>query len=325
MDFNNDSGALQNVSVISPASSGVITFSGTGAFIPPTGATGSRPLTPTAGALRYNSDINDLEFWNGSAWTSSTTANSMVSFNLSSWILASGNLYYADVVHNLGTQLLTVTLWDNATNTIVQADSVRAINTSTLRITVASNTANLQCVIIANGSFVGYTATPIRTLTYYASSLDSPNNADWAVNSLAAAISDPNNTAITVRQFSNTIEQGVGFNITVPSGATAVTFRFKGRSQIVPTTMSVVQPKLYIRAIPNNAAIGAWSTAYNLSNISIPTNNFVQYSAQSFSLAGIGIAQGGLYQCELTRATTVSGGTQLAANWYLNELTVEFT
>jgi len=325
MDLNNDTGTLSNVTVITPTGS-TVTFEGTGGIIPSSGTTAQRPVSPTVGTYRYNSDINDLELWNGTSWLPLAGTNSVISFVINSWTLVSGNKYYADVVHNMETTTLSVTLWNTATNAVIQADKIIATNPNTLRITVTGNSTTIRCVLVAPGAFTGYSTNQIlRTLTYYASSLDSPNNTDWAVNALAAAIADPTNSGLTVRQFSATTEQGVGFFLTVPAGATNITFRFKSRAQNAPVSASVVQPKLYIRSLPNNAAIGAWSSAYAMSNLSIPTNTFTQYGFQTLTLASLGLASNGLYQVELTRSTTVSGGTQLAGNWNLLELTIEFT
>lgn len=324
MDFNNDSGILSNVAVISPSAT-TVTFTGTGGVIPSTGTTAQRPTSPVVGTYRYNTDISDLEVWNGVSWKPLAGTNSVISFIINSWTLVSGTTYYADVVHNLNSFDLAVTLWNTATNAIVVGDVV-ATNANTLRITVKGNTTTIRCVIVSAGVFTGYTNSNsiLRTLTYYASSLDSPNNSDWAVNSLAAAVADPNNAGLTVRQFSQSTEQGVGFYLTVPAGATWATIRYKSRAQVAPSVASVVRPNLYIRNIPNNAAVGAWSGPYTMDQIVIPTNNFMQYSYQSFLMSSTGLVSNGLYQIELTRSTTVSG-TNLAGNWLLSELTIEFT
>ena len=324
MDFNNDSGILSNVAVISPSAT-TVTFTGTGGVIPSTGTTAQRPTSPVVGTYRYNTDISDLEVWNGVSWKPLAGTNSVISFIINSWTNLSGTTYYADVVHNINSYDLSVTLWNTATNSLVVGDVV-AINANTLRITVKGNTTTIRCVIVAAGVFTGYTNSNsiLRTLTYYATSLDSPNNPDWAVNSLAAAVADPNNAGLTVRQFSGVTEQGVGFYLTVPAGATWVTLRYKSRAQVAPSVTSVVRPNLYIRNIPNNAAVGSWSSPYAMDQITIPTNNFMQYSYQSFLMSSTGLVSNGLYQIELTRSTSVTG-TNLAGNWLLSELTVEFT
>lgn len=325
MDFNNDSGILSNVTVISPTAT-TVTFTGTGGIIPSSGTTAQRPASPIVGTYRYNTDISDLEVWNGTAWKPLAGTNSVISFVINSWTLASGTTYYADVVHNLGTFDLGITLWDMSTNSVAVGEVV-ATNSNTIRITVKGNTRVLRCVVISGGVFTGYSNSNsiLRTLTYYASSLDSPNNADWAVPNLAAAVPDPSNAGLNVRQFSQTTEQGVGLYLTVPAGATWATIRFKGRAQNAPSVASVVQPNLYIRSIPNNAAVGSWSGAFALTNIPIPTNTYTQYSYQSFLMSTTGLAANGLYQIELTRSTTVSSGTNLSGNWLMSELTIEFT
>ena len=441
MDFNNDTGNLSNVAAISSSGS-TITFDGTGGLALPAGSIAQRP-TLTNGLIRLNNETGYVEAASGNAWVNITPpiTSGIYSTNVSSWTLVSGTSYYANIVHNLATENIVVSLWDTATNTLVQAgslviidsntvkvtvtgntrtirvvvvssasytpistwtllsgtryyydlvhnfgtmniavslwnasnilvqpDSIRALNSNTIRITVIGNSNVLRPVVIANGASIvngaggsltiqdettvipnnphttlnftgpGVTVTdagggvaninvagPIKTYTYYPVSLDSPNNANWAINALAATVSDPTNNALIVRQFSNTTEQGVGFNLTIPSGATNISFKCKARAQTAPGSTAVVQPKIYIRSIPNNAAIGAWSTAYNFTNISIPTNAYYQYSSQTFTLSALSLSLLGLYQCELTRASTVSGGTQLASNWYLIELTIEFS
>lgn len=166
----------------------------------------------------------------------------------------------------------------------------------------------------------------VRTLTYFANSLDSPNTADFAVNALAPTISDPLNTALNVRSFSNTVEQGVALSVVVPTGALFVTIKTKARAQTAPGAAAVVQNNLYIRAINNNSAIGSWSAATTLTSVAIPTNNFYQYNSQTFTLSSLGLTVGGLYQMEFTRKVTgVSGGTNLASPWLLVELSLEFS
>lgn len=180
----------------------------------------------------------------------------------------------------------------------------------------------------AGGGQVTITTTNaiLRTFSWYAASLDNPNSADWTINSLAPVVADPTNSSLLVRQFNDTTEQGVGALVTVPVGATNATFRFKGRAQTAPGAARIVQPRVYVRAIPDNAAVGPWGSAVNLTNIDIPTNAFFQYDSQTVAIGTLGMAPGNLYQIEVTRRTTgLTGGTNLTGNWLLAELMVEFT
>lgn len=402
MDLDHDIGRISgNVTTLDPGANS-LTILGSKGVILPTGTTANR--VNTAGSIRYNSDTGLVEAYSGSAWVNlgnstldslsdvailsptsgqvlayngtewnnSVVAASAYSVNIGAWTLLSGNQYYADVTHNLGTQSISVSFWNIANNELIQPGKVVITGNNTIRVTVTGNSRTLRCTVIANGMSIaagnstpssiilkslgtniantphtalnftgtGVTVTDagsgtatininaaptLRSFTYYSASLESPNNADWVVNALAPAVSDPTNAAIVVRQFSNTVEQGVGCLVTVPPGATNITFRFKGRATTAPGAAAVVQHKLYVRSLPANAAVGAWSAATNLSNITIPTNAFFQYASQTLSIASLGMAVNGMYQFELTRATTVTGGTQLANNWLLAEFTVEFT
>lgn len=160
--------------------------------------------------------------------------------------------------------------------------------------------------------------------SYFASSLDSPSNADFAVNSLAPTTTDSTYNSMTVRTFSNTVEQGVAFMCSVPPGCTQATFKFRGRAAVAQGAASVVQPRLYLRQIPNNSAVGAWSAANELANIAIPANANFQYATQSVTFATLGMTADRLYQFELTRRVTGVVGTNLATTFNLAEVTVEF-
>lgn len=308
--------------------------------------------------------------YDGAKWINSSLANGTAVALLSSWTLISGNLYYADFTHNLGTFNLVVTLFDVADNTVVHADALKLTNANTIRVTVVGNTRTLRCVVVANGvslnpggstpasiimkqegvntvntphtainftgnvtvvdsgtgiATVNLPGSPIlRTLSFPATAFDSPNNADWIISALAPVAVDPSYLAIPTRQFSNTVEQGIGVMLAIPTGTTSITFKFKGKSATTPGVASVVQPRLYSRLIPNNATVGGWSSAFNFNNISIPTNNYYQYTTQTVTLASLGLVAGNLYQFELTRRVTGVTGTNLAANWLLVELTTEF-
>lgn len=165
----------------------------------------------------------------------------------------------------------------------------------------------------------------LRSLSFYASSLDSPNTSDFAVNALAPSVSDSLNTGINVRSFSDTVEQGVSVVVPVPQGAVTMTLRNRGRPQVVPATQASVQPSFYLRKVAPGAgpmSVGAWSAAQDMNVQVIPTNAFFQYNSQTFSIEALGFTGGDLIQLELTRKTGIV--TNLAGAWLLLELTVEF-
>jgi hypothetical protein len=392
MDFNNDSGLLSNVSVITPISN-TLTLSGTGGLVPFTGSTSQRPTSPVLGTSRFNTDINNTEYWNGTSWQktvlliddctdvaisnpsngqllqfngtswiNATSSPSSVTGILSTWTLVSNNRYYNTFIHNLNTTNVIVQLYDNVSNTLIQADSV-VVAANSVTVTIIGHTAILRIVVIANGLSVSSTGSGIqeglfsqlpavgnvgalylaydtkvlyrdsgtswviimssggtvKSYTFYATSLDSPNSSDYAVNAIAPVNSDPINTSIDVRTFSRSVEQGVGCTMPIPLGANTITFSIRGRAATAQGIASNVQHNLYVRQIPNNTALGSWSTATSFSPFVIPANNYYQQYSQTYSLSTLGLIVGNSYQMELTRA--VSG---LNSAWLVTEITISF-
>ncbi len=280
------------------------------------------------------------------------------------WALISGNRYQADFVHNLGTSNVVITVFDSTTNQVVIPNLVTLTNNNTVRIEVIGNTRTLRIVVVANGqSIVAGGSAPSSVIvakdgvdvaaatrinivgqatnvtspgggvaqisigsrfSYFANSLDTPNNSDWAINAIAPATTDPSFASLSVRSFSSTIEQGVGFAVSIPPGATALTLKIRGRAQTAQGTAQVVQPRLYHRLLPNNAAVGAWSAAQELPNISVPANAFFQYYQQTIPLSTLGLTADRLYQFELTRRVAGVTGFNLATIFLIAEITAEF-
>jgi hypothetical protein len=171
------------------------------------------------------------------------------------------------------------------------------------------------------------TPSAIRTLSYVAASLDTPNSSDWIVNALAPAVPDPIANSLTVRQFSQTTEQGVGATFTVPGLATSVTITLKCRlSAAITGATNVVQPRVYRRNIPASSSIGSWGAAVELSNISFPASSPAWvYATQTLTLASLGWTAGNLTIIEITRRVAgVTGGVNVATPWLLAELQLEF-
>lgn len=178
---------------------------------------------------------------------------------------------------------------------------------------------------IVNVSIPGGTAI-LKSFVYYPASLDNPINASWIVNSIAPMISDPAYGAFNVRRFNNITEQGIGCYLTVPPGANNVTVKFKGRAQTAVGADSIVQPRLYIKAIPNNATVGSWLSPIEMTNLAVPNDAVFHYYQQTLSLSIVNMVSSGLYQLEVTRRTSgLTGGTNLSSDWLMIELSFDFT
>jgi hypothetical protein len=164
----------------------------------------------------------------------------------------------------------------------------------------------------------------MRTYQFNADQLDSPNNANWAINALAPASADTVNNALVVRRFDDTAEEGVGFIIDIPSGATNITIAPKARAQTAPGGAVQVILRIYTRDVPDNAAVGAWSSATALTAIDIPTNAYFQYDSQTISFATLSLTAGRVTQFELTRYGASASDT-LTGDWDLVELMISFS
>lgn len=305
---------------------------------------------------------NQVLTYNGTNWINKALpSNSAASGLISTWTL-SGNTYYSDFVHNLGTTNVLVSVYDTTDNTLVGMESVKILDTNTIRLVSAVNTASVRVVAVANGSAVSTSPTTINGITvsrngvdistasklnfagygfsvatassgvvdvtvgsrytYYPASLDAPNTSDWAINNNAPMVTDPSNVSLAVRQFSSTAEQGIGFFVTVPPGATNLVIRMRGKSDVAQASASQLQFRLYRRMIPENTAMGAWSSAYDLPILAVPANAFFQYYTMTVPVATLNMSTDKMYQVELTRNVTVAGN--LATTFGLIEVTVEF-
>ena len=156
---------------------------------------------------------------------------------------------------------------------------------------------------------------------FFADQFLNPINSDWAVNALAPASADTNNSGLIVRRFDDTTEEGIGFIIEIPDGATNIVLDFVSRAETAPGGAQTVNTKLYVREMPDNAAVESWSAGTNLTALSMPANENFQYDSQTIALTTLGLVAGRVAQFELTRLGT---GT-LSGDWTLLLLKVSFT
>lgn len=107
-------------------------------------------LTAADGMQIYNVSTAKYEFRQNGAWDSIPTALgvSRASGTLSTWILDSGDIYYQDFVHNIGTLDVVESIRDNVTNEKVQVQKVKSQDINTTRVYIKGNTAVLRITVI---------------------------------------------------------------------------------------------------------------------------------------------------------------------------------
>jgi len=145
------------------------------------------------------------------------------------------------------------------------------------------------------------------------------SGSDWLVNAGATLQNDATNAALLVRAFDDTTDEGVGFWLDVPSNATSIIFKTRGRAATAST--SVVKPLFAKRGIPDNGAVGAWASVA-LGDINIPNNTLFQTDSTTLTLAAAGLTAGALSQCQLIRDAGASD--TLTGDFMLLSLTIAF-
>lgn len=328
---------LSDVVITSPTANQVIAYNGsswvnTGAV--GANATGTVGVSPSGGGTgwsvlsgnRYTANfVHNLGTTNLAITVYDTNDSSIVVPQS----VTTPNANTITIVVTGNTRTLKVVAVANGQSIVAGGSTPSSVITAYEGVTVSTAATKLnfqgQAVGVTDAGSGTTNITVGSRFTFFAASLDTPVNSDFAVNSIAATVTDPTYASLNVRSFSNTTEQGVATLISIPTGATTLTIKMRGRAQTAPGTASVVQPRLYYRLLPNNSAVGAWSAAQELANISIPTNANFQYSTQTIALSTLGMTAGNLYQIELTRRVTGVTGTNLAANYLLAELTLELS
>lgn len=323
------------VVITSPVSTQVVTYNGTNwinSNVLNSNASGTVGVSPSGGGTgwtnvsgnRYTADfVHNLGTTNVVITVYDTNNNAVVTTQS----LSTPNANTVTVVVTGNTKTLKVVVVANGSAIVAGGSTPSSVVTAYNGVTVSTAATKLNF----SGQAVGVTDAGSGTtniiigsrFTFFANSLDTPVNSDFVVNSVAAVVTDPTYNSINVRSFSNTVEQGVAFLVSIPIGATDVIYKIRGRAQTAPASASVVQPRVYTRNIPNNSAVGSWSGPIDIPSIPIPTNNNFQYYVLQASLASAGLTAGNTYQFELTRKVTGVSGN-LPSNFLMIEMTLEF-
>lgn len=216
---------------------------------------------------------------------------------------------------------------DTVANTLTTLSSsvVRSLNSTTGDVIISGvniTVSTADQIITISGSSSSSSNSSV-SLQLFADQFLTPTEADWAVNSFSTLSADTTNSGILVRTFDDTTEEGVGFALDIPSTASTITLKFRSRAETAPAGTRTVGVKLYVRSIPDNAAISSWqSTA--LTDLSFPTNTNWQYNTQVFAVGALNVTAGSVNQFELTRVNPTAG-TELTGDWDLMLLTVELS
>lgn len=177
----------------------------------------------------------------------------------------------------------------------------------------------------ADGSWAAPSGgTSYKEYLFQADQMESPNSSDWPDSDMATLAPSPSGDAVLIRKFDDTEEEGVGFTVHVPSGATNIIFDFLSQAVTAPGTAKVVKLDLYERGFPDNGAVDSWSSGYSLTDISIPANSNFQQDSQTIALSTLGLTANRMFQFELERDVSDAGDT-LVGDWGLHSIRVRFS
>ena len=95
----------------------------------------------------------------GGAWDAGKDLSGLgaTSTTLASWTLDTGDLYYQDFTHNLGTTEIVVFLYDSATTKYVEAEDIRVTDANTIRVWVRGTGESLVCNVVTGSGPTGPT------------------------------------------------------------------------------------------------------------------------------------------------------------------------
>lgn len=268
---------------------------------------------PSSGQLRFNnSDIESATVM----WLHETNSDGTDMANFLDQLGVGAFLYIQDRTD--AGNFIVVQIASN-----VDSGSYRTFSIALVELQGVTPSNNTQVAIVATGDPSPEAVFPI--FEFGVDDLLDPDSSDWEFNpGVALLADDTNNNAIRVRLFDDTVEESVGWQLTVPAGAASIEVQFKGRAETAPAGTRQVRFNLANRGIPDNAVVESPWAQINLANIDLPTNEFFQYDSAIFALASLGIVAGDLHQFQLTRRSVITG-TELTGDYALASIRVVFT
>ena len=182
-------------------------------------------------------------------------------------------------------------------------------------------------ITVTNGD--GVSGNPTLSLPNYvyfrrqfgATDFDDPATSDWPVTVAAELTTDSTNSGLPVRRFDDTTEEGVGFDVFLPTGSVSLVFRIIYRAQTAPGGTVGVQPSLRVRETTIDSTVEAWAET-DMTALSIGTDANWHYASQTISLSTLSLNAGQKAHFELTRQPA-DGDDTLVGDWVVQDIVLE--
>ncbi|MNR95642.1 hypothetical protein D3C72_267760 [compost metagenome] len=303
-------------------SDGSIELPGTTGIAVQAGTTVERPSSPLQGILRYNLTTTRLETYIGTTWELLALQSQVQP--LDSDLTALAGLTATGIIVRTGNGTATIrSLSATAGQTTVSdGDGVSGNPTVGLATTGVAAASYTRVTVDTYGRVTGGV---LSARSILASQLENPSTAgNWPVTNLAPAYLDPNHTSLTVRGFDDARSEGVGFTETVPSNAANLKLSLIGHARTAPGASVAAVFQIYVKRYPLGTAPSAWSSAINLTNVSVASgvSTFAQTDT-TISLATLGLSIGDLFQIEVVRVGA-NGSDTLTGDYLVSAIKLEW-
>jgi hypothetical protein len=264
------SGMVANASLI---------VNSTDSILIPIGSSSQRPATSTAGMIRYNSQSNQLEFYNGSSWISAgstftvvtaqqfTGDGSTTTFTLSQSSTTAATIVSINGVLQIPTTAYTVT---GTTLTFTEAPlstdiiDARVVVTTTIAGSIGDQLGN---TVVANSSGITVTTNYKNTLI----SNVGGNYISGGFSALTPNIALTQNTPTVIDSFSTSVYRVAKYVIKVTDGTNNV---YCGAEVIVAHNGSTATSQVYGVVNTGGNALATFSSTVSGGNVNVTANTW---------------------------------------------------
>jgi len=140
--------------------------------------------------------------------------------------------------------------------------------------------------------------------TFTAGEMVSTFTSDWVVSAMAP-LADGADNFYQLRLMDDTVSEGAGFHVDVPSDAVNMTITTRAVAIATPAGAVTATMQLHFREIADNASQPAWNAAENLTTIDLAANIFLLKDTTTQTITAWGLTAGRRYIAQIVR----TGGT----------------
>lgn len=307
---------------------------GTAGMVMPIGGTSARPLAPTNGTLRYNSDSGVFEGYANNAWGAIATGTGVISISTGTGLLGGpitsiGTISIdTTVVATLNdTQTLTNKTISGASNTISDIGNSSLTNSSVTyngvnvalggsgTITAANPNALTIGTGLTGGSYDGSSAVTVAIDSTVATLAGSQTLTNKSMSGATNTFTNIPNSALSNYTISGVALGGNLFGLTIGTGLTGGSY--DGSGAVTVAIDSTVATLAGSQTLTNKSISGSTNTLTNIPNNAL-TNSSVTIGSTNVALGGTATTLAGLTSITLTQDPV--SDLQVATKQYVDSI-----